>query len=97
VVHVVERFFRTEDKLRTSKEWTYTRSMRRRDIREGEAESVAPICCETLGLEAAEFSRGYIQHWLNAEKEIPNQSAGRIFAAASSILKAGSSAPAGSQ
>ena len=67
-----------------------------RHIREVEAESVALICCETLGLEGAEFCRGYIQHWLKTEKEIPNQSAARIFAAASSILKAGSPA-AGSQ
>jgi len=61
-------------------------------IREIEAESVALICCETLGLDSAEFCRGYIQHWLKAEKEIPNQSAGRIFAAATSILKAGTPA-----
>jgi antirestriction protein ArdC len=65
-------------------------------IREVEAESVALICCETLGLEGAEFCRGYIQHWLKAEKEIPNHSAARIFAAATSILKAGTPA-AGSQ
>ena len=65
-------------------------------IREVEAESVALVCCETLGLEGAEFCRGYIQHWLRAEKEIPNHSAARIFAAATSILKAGTPA-AGSQ
>ena len=58
-------------------------------LREVEAESVAMICCETLGLEGAEFCRGYIQHWLKTEKEIPNHNAARIFAAASSILKAG--------
>ena len=61
-------------------------------IREVEAESVALICCETLGLEGADFCRGYIQHWLKAEKEIPNSSAARIFAAATSILKAGTPA-----
>lgn len=60
-----------------------------RHLREVEAESVALICCETLGLDGAEFSRGYIQHWLKTEKEIPNHNAARIFAAASSILKAG--------
>lgn len=60
-----------------------------RHLREVEAESVALICCETLGLEGAEFCRGYIQHWLKTEKEIPNHSAARIFAAATSILKAG--------
>ena len=58
-------------------------------LREVEAESVALICCETLGLEGAEFCRGYIQHWLKTEKEIPNHNAARIFAAATSILKAG--------
>jgi len=63
-----------------------------RHIREVEAESVDLICCETLGLEGAEFCRGYIQHWLKTEKEIPNHSAARIFAAATSILKAGTPA-----
>jgi hypothetical protein len=63
-----------------------------RHIREVEVESVALICCETLGLEGADFCCGYIQHWLKSEKEIPNQSAARIFAAASSILKAGTAA-----
>jgi antirestriction protein ArdC len=64
-------------------------------IREVEAESVALICCETLGLDGAEFCRGYIQHWLKIEKEIPNHSAARIFAAATSILKAGTPATGG--
>ena len=63
-----------------------------RHIREVEAEAVALICCETLGLEGADFCRAYIQHWLKTEKEIPNQSAARIFAAATSILKAGTPA-----
>jgi antirestriction protein ArdC len=60
-----------------------------RNIREVEAESVALICCESLGLPGAEAARGYIQHWLQGEKEIPNQSAARIFGAAQTILKAG--------
>jgi hypothetical protein len=64
-----------------------------RPIREVEGESVALICCETLGLDGADFCRGYIQHWLKTEKEIPSQSAARIFAAATSILKAGPPAP----
>jgi len=63
-----------------------------RHIREVEAESVALICCETLGLEGPDFCRAYIQHWLKTEKEIPNQSAARIFAAATCILKAGTPA-----
>jgi len=61
-----------------------------RNIREVEAESVALICCESLGLPGAEPARGYIQHWLQGEKEIPNQSAARIFNAAQTILRAGS-------
>lgn len=64
-------------------------------LREVEAESVALICCETLGLEGAEFCRGYIQHWLKTEKEIPNHNAARIFSAATSILKAGAPAAGG--
>lgn len=63
-----------------------------RHLCEVEAESVALICCETLGLDGAEFCRGYIQHWLKTEKEIPNHNAARIFTAATSILKAGTPA-----
>lgn len=65
-----------------------------RDIREVEAESVALICCESLGLDGAEFARGYIQHWLHGNS-IPEKSAQRIFSAASQILKAGQQCPAG--
>jgi hypothetical protein len=72
----------TSEKLVDSEQTT-------RHIREVEAESVALICCEALGLEGAEFCRGYVQHWLKNETEIPNQSSARIFAAATSILKAG--------
>lgn len=66
-----------------------------RNIREVEAESVALICCESLGLQGAEAARGYIQRWLQGETEIPSQCAGRIFAAASTILKAGIESPDG--
>jgi len=59
-----------------------------RCIREVEAESVALICCEALGLPGSEYCRGYIQSWLG-QNEIPAQSAQRILAAASEILKAG--------
>jgi antirestriction protein ArdC len=59
------------------------------NLREVEAEAVALICCESLNLEGAEFARGYIQHWLKGQKEIPNHNAARIFTAASTILKAG--------
>ena len=60
-----------------------------RCMREVEAESVALICCEALGLPGAECCRGYIQHWLCDEREIPTRSAQKIFAAATAILKAG--------
>ena len=48
--------------------------------------------CESLNLDGAEYARGYIQHWLKGEKEIPNYNAARIFTAASTILKAGNPA-----
>jgi antirestriction protein ArdC len=66
------------------------------NLREVEAEAVALICCETLSLDGADYARGYIQHWLKGEKEIPNHNAARIFTAASKILKAGNPT-AGSQ
>jgi len=65
-----------------------------RNLREVEAEAVALLCCESLGLEGAEFCRGYIQNWLsrgtgfNAEA-IPEKSAQKIFRAADQIIRAG--------
>jgi len=59
-----------------------------RSLKEVEAESVALLCLESLGMDGAEFCRGYIQNWLGAE-EIPERSAQRIFSAADRILKAG--------
>jgi antirestriction protein ArdC len=59
-----------------------------RDVREVEAEAVALLCCESLGLPGAEFSRGYIQAWSKGEP-ISERSAQRIFHAADRILKAG--------
>ena len=76
--------------IRTASETLVDREHTALHIREVEAESVALICCESLGLEGADFCR---QHWLKTEKGIPNQSAARIFAAATSILKAGTPAP----
>jgi antirestriction protein ArdC len=64
-----------------------------RCIREVEAESVALICCEALDLPGATYCRGYLQHWLRGEKEIPAKSAQRILVAASEILKAGRPTP----
>jgi hypothetical protein len=59
-----------------------------RSLREVEAESVALLCLESLGMDGAEFCRGYIQSWL-AGSTIPERSAQRIFVAADRILKAG--------
>ena len=59
-----------------------------RNLREVEAESVALICCESLGLPGAEYSRDYIQNWINSDV-IPEKSAQKIFHVADQILKAG--------
>jgi hypothetical protein len=59
-----------------------------RDIRELEAECVALLCCESLGLPGGAESRGYIQSWFTG-REVPERSAQRVFAATDGILKAG--------
>jgi antirestriction protein ArdC len=59
-----------------------------RDLREVEAECVALICCECLGLGGSQFSRGYVQHWLMG-RSIPEKSAHKVFKAADAILRAG--------
>jgi hypothetical protein len=59
-----------------------------RNLREVEAESVALLCCESLGLDGAEYCRGYIRHWLK-DDVIPEQSAQKIMRAADQILRAG--------
>ena len=59
-----------------------------RSLREAEAESVALLCCEALGLPGADCCRGYIQHWL-AGNPIPERSAQRIFRVADQIIRAG--------
>jgi antirestriction protein ArdC len=59
-----------------------------RNLKEVEAESVALLCLESLGMDGAEFCRGYIQNWLQGA-EIPERSAQRIFACADKLLKAG--------
>jgi hypothetical protein len=62
-----------------------------RSLREVEAEAVALVCLEALGLPGAEHCRGYIQHWnqLRGAEPIAERSAQRIFKAADQILKAG--------
>jgi antirestriction protein ArdC len=59
-----------------------------RHLREAEAETVALLCIETLGLDGGIYSRGYVQHWLEGET-IPERSAQKIFNATDKILKAG--------
>ena len=59
-----------------------------RDIREMEAEAVFLLCCESLGLPGAEYSRGYIQSWGQGQT-FTEQSAQRIFHAADQILRPG--------
>jgi antirestriction protein ArdC len=62
-----------------------------RSLREVEAEAVALVCLEALGLPGAEHCRGYLQIWnqRRGAEPIPERSAQRIFKAADQILKAG--------
>jgi hypothetical protein len=62
-----------------------------RSLREVEAEAVALVCLEALGLPGAEHCRGYIQHWneRRGAEPIPERSAQRILKAADQMLKAG--------
>jgi hypothetical protein len=59
-----------------------------RSLREAEAEAVALLLCESLGLPGADYCRGYIQAWLKGDV-IPEKSAMKIFGAADRILRAG--------
>jgi antirestriction protein ArdC len=67
-----------------------------RNLQEVEAESVALLCLESLGMPGAEYCRGYIQNWLQGGV-IPERSAQRIFSAADRILKAGIEREGGAQ
>lgn len=60
-----------------------------RSLREVEAEAVALLLCEALGLQGAAYARGYVQKYLGDSEEIPERSAQKIFAATDAILKAG--------
>jgi hypothetical protein len=62
-----------------------------RSLREVEAEAVALVCLEALGLPGAEHCRGYLQLWneRRGAEPIPERSAQRILKAADQILKAG--------
>jgi len=58
------------------------------NLREVEAESVALICCESLGLAGSAECRGYIQHWLGKDS-IPDRNVQRVFKAADAIVRGG--------
>jgi hypothetical protein len=65
-----------------------------RSLREVEAEAVALLCCESLGLDGAAYCRGYIQNWLSQgtgfeANAIPEKSAQKILRAADQLLRAG--------
>jgi antirestriction protein ArdC len=64
-----------------------------RSLKEVEAESVALLCLESLGMDGAAQCRGYIQSWWLSDAAIPERSAQRIFAAADKILEAGIERP----
>jgi hypothetical protein len=63
-----------------------------RNLKEVEAEAVALLCLDALGMDGAEYCRGYIQNWLQGSV-IPERSAQRIFSVADKILKAGVERP----
>jgi hypothetical protein len=60
-----------------------------RHLREAEAESVAFLVGNIIGLDNLSDCRGYIQEWLNGDS-IPEKSAQKIFKVADQILKTGS-------
>jgi hypothetical protein len=68
-----------------------------RNIKELEAEATAMLVGAALGLPGLEESRGYIQHWYGAGREVPQDSARRIFKATDQILKAGAPAQKGGE
>lgn len=67
------------------------RDQRHHGLEEVEAEAVTLLVCEMLGIEGAETSRGYIQHWLTTteSKSIPDENATRAIRVADQILRAG--------
>jgi hypothetical protein len=66
-----------------------------RCLREAEAEAVALLCCEALGLPGADQCRAYIQSWWGTGNPIPETSARRVLRVADQILKAGQLEPEG--
>lgn len=64
-----------------------------RSVAEVEAESVALLCLDSLGLPGAANARGYIQHWNPKRKPLSEGSAARVFKTANAILRAGAAPP----
>lgn len=69
-------------------EWQMDNDQTEKNIKEVEAELVAFICCSSLGLDGAEYSKDYIDGWLMGEA-IPDDSIKKAFKASEQILKAG--------
>lgn len=63
-----------------------------RNVMEIEAESVAMLCCASLGLPGVEYSRGYIQSWA-AGQGISDKSAQRILQSPTRFSKLERSSP----
>jgi hypothetical protein len=57
--------------------------------REVEAESVAYLVTAALDLPGAEYSRGYLQHYLRNGGRMTERTAQRVFTTADAILRAG--------
>jgi len=76
-------------------DWNPEHPTMERSLREIEAETVAYIVGEVLGLAGGDESRGYIQHWnsLHGGQRIPEKSAKAIMVAVDKILKAGKPVP----
>jgi hypothetical protein len=64
-------------------------------LMEVEAEAIAYLVGEALGLDGADESRGYVQHWLR-DARIEEPTARRMSHAADAILRAGRPLPAAS-
>ncbi len=57
-------------------------------LREVEAEGVALLCCEALGLDGDAYARGYLQHYLKND-DLTEAIAQRIIKIAHRIIEAG--------
>lgn len=60
-----------------------------KELRDVEAETVAYLCCATLGFDGLEDSRAQLQRLLAGRDAIPDKVAQRAFSAADKLLNAG--------